>query len=533
MRRKQHQRRVYGRRSGRLFHAPGSSTTVTVHEGARVNGPIFLDGGDTLNVQAGGSINSGLTTVGVISNDGSQVNNAGTITAVGGGSNTGIIGMNSGPIANSGTIHVDGSDQGMGIQAGGNDVRVANSGAIQATGGIGGQGIITTGTNTAQVTNSGSITAGGLDAGMGLLVQGGTTAQAANSGTIEAGGAAISIGMQVISGMTTQATNSGTIQASGALFGVGLMAQGTTLQMDNSGTIDTSSGLMGIGIMAMGGMDHAQISNSGTITTNGSTQAIGMIVESLTSQVVNSGTIDASSATMGVGLTVASMSSEIVNSGTISGTTASLWGQYGIQNVTNSGTLNGDVWLMDGGDAFNAAGGMVNGTIDGGDGYDVLNFTMDISADSWESALATLRETLDPNGGSIVLGGITYTWSNFEELQSLIRLLSFHDRRLNDLDFAATAIVYRLAAGGVELYTPEGGWVFDADADALIAALAEFRRQRRARRSRLPAGDRALRPAGRLPAGLRPWRLYLHLRALPLRNRRLAFPPAHIRWDES
>ena len=121
---------------------------------------------------------------------------------------------------------------------------------------------------------------------------------------------------------------------------------------------------------------------------------------------------------------------------------------------------------------FDAAGGVVNGTIDGGADFDTLRFTMNISAESWESALAALGGDLDPNGGSIVLGGITYTWTNFEELQSLIQLLAFHDRRLNDLDFAATVVVYRLEEIGVELYTPDGEWVFNAGPDALRAALA-------------------------------------------------------------
>ena len=141
--------------------------------------------------------------------------------------------------------------------------------------------------------------------------------------------------------------------------------------------------------------------------------------------------------------------------------------------MVNSGTLNGDVWLEDGSDSFDAAGGVVHGTIDGGADFDTLRFTMNISAESWEAAVAALGGHLDPNGGSIVLGGVTYTWTNFEELQNLIQLLAFHDRRLNYLDFAATVVVYRLEAGGVELYTPEGEWVFNAEADALIVALAQ------------------------------------------------------------
>jgi hypothetical protein len=432
------------------FTMPGSSTTVTVHSGAQVNGPIFLDGDDTLNVQPGGTISDGL--IGgpaVFSANGSQINNAGTITAEGDSANFGIAGINSGPITNSGTIQANGVDTGMGIQAGGDDVRVANSGTIQGTGGLLATGIYGGGTYTVSITNSGTITTDGMANGHGLVAQAGTFAQAANSGTIH---------------------------ASGTMYGVGLVAAGDAVQVTNSGTIDARGGLMAEGLVALAGMGPLQVTNSGTITSSASasgSEALGLLVQGpSSSQINNSGTISASGASQGFGLAV-SNNSTITNSGTISGTTASIWGMSLNQTVINSGTLNGDVWLMAGGDSFNAAGGVVHGLIDGGDGYDVLSFTMDISADSWESALAALTGNLDPSGGTVVLGGITYTWANFEELRGLIQLYAIRDRRINGLDIAATAIVYRLQETGVELYTPQGEWAFRAEADAIRAALAQ------------------------------------------------------------
>ncbi len=453
------------------FTLPGHSTTVTVHGGAQVNGPIFLDGDDTLNVQPGGTINDGL--VGgpaVFSDNGSQVNNAGTINSEGDLANLGIVGIDSGPISNSGAISANGTDQGTGIEATGDAMIITNSGTITASGGTTAEGIYATGTTAVQITNSGAITTDGIGTGVGLIAQGGATAQVTNSGTIDSGSGIASIGMQVMGGVTTQVTNSGSVHANGAMIGMGLLAAGDNAQVTNSGTIDASGGMMVFGVQ-VAGSTMAQVNNSGTINAHGSDMGVGLMVHGTTSQVANSGTIEAGGGVQGMGLMVMGHA-EIVNRGTISGNTAAIWGQAGNQSVTNSGTLNGDVGLEDGNDSFNAAGGVVHGLIDGGADYDVLSFTMDISAESWESAVAALAGQLDPNGGTVVLGGVTYTWANFEELRGLIRLYAFRDRRINYLDFAATAIVYRLEETGVELYTPQGEWVFRAEATAIRAALA-------------------------------------------------------------
>ncbi len=454
------------------FTLPGNSTTVTVHGGAQVNGPIFLDGNDTLNVQPGGAINDGL--IGgpaVFSTNGSQVNNAGTIHSEGELANLGIAGVDSGPITNSGTISANGIDQGTGIETNGVDTLITNSGTIEASGGSMAEGIYATGTNTARVNNSGSITTDGSGASVGLIAQGGATAQVANSGTIETSGGFAATSMQVVGGDMAQVTNSGLVRANGVMIGMGFLVAGNNAQVTNSGTVDAGGGMVAMGMQVIAG-NTAQVTNSGTINAHGSDMGVGLVVQGVNSQVNNSGTINVSGGVQGMGLMVQG-NAEITNSGAISGSTDAIWATAGGQTVTNSGTINGGVWLEDSNDSFNAAGGVVNGLIDGGDGYDVLRFTMDISAESWESALAALAGQLDPNGGTVVLGGVTYTWSNFEELVHLIRLYAIRDRRINGLDIAATAIVYRLEETGVELYTPQGEWAFRSTADAIHAALAQ------------------------------------------------------------
>ncbi len=318
------------------FTMPGSSTTVTVHSGAQVNGPIFLDGDDTLNVQPGGTISDGL--IGgpaFFSTNGSQVNNAGTITAEGDSANFGIAGINSARSPTAARSRPTASIR-DGHPGRGDDVRVANSGTIQGTGGSLATGIYGGGTYTVTITNSGTITTDGMANGHGLVAQAGTFAQAANSGTIETDGTASSIGMQV-SGGTAQATNSGAIHASGTMYGVGLWRRAMRSGHQQR-HVDARGGLMAEGLVALAGMGPLQVTNSGTITSSASAAAAKRLACSYKARRhpnqqqrhdlgqrrvarVRSGRLQ---------------NSTITNSGTISGTTASIWGMSLNQTVINT-----------------------------------------------------------------------------------------------------------------------------------------------------------------------------------------------------
>ncbi len=103
--------------------------------------------------------------------------------------------------------------------------------------------------------------------------------------------------------------------------------------------------------------------------------------------------------------------------------------QYGTgtgnDTVINAGTI-GDAYLNGGNDVvILLQGGRVLGILDGGPDFDTLVF--DMTADNYEDqqAFAQLIQAANPSGGSITIFGLTYTWTNFEELLNLIQLRPF------------------------------------------------------------------------------------------------------------
>ena len=416
------------------IEAPGATTTVTIHTGADVQDTVVLDGSDTLNVESGGGLTTSENRDVLAMNGGNTIDNAGTIATTADSADAYAI-----------TSYGDGS-------------QLTNSGAITALG-----------------------NAGGAE---GAYIEGNNT-QIANGGTIDATGANWAAGVQVI-GQATTIDNSGTLNACGPSEGYGLYVQSGGAQITNGGTINALSNSNGAAIVAYG--DGVQITNDGTLDAQGGQSGHGVYVSGGDAEIVNAGSITASGDTWAAGMEVYGAGAAITNSGTITATNAIYTGG-GSQSVTNSGTLNGDVLLGSGDDAFTAGGGSVDGLIDGGDDYDTLTFAFDV-LDVDYAAVADLIATASPGGGTLTYGGATYLWRNFEELVNMLRIVATHsgggsstvvvtagvtgivDGRLNRLDPAATAIVYPLLAGGVDLYTPQGDWAFSADADALIVALA-------------------------------------------------------------
>jgi hypothetical protein len=91
--------------------------------------------------------------------------------------------------------------------------------------------------------------------------------------------------------------------------------------------------------------------------------------------------------------------------------------------------------------------GEVDGLIDGEDGFDTLQFDAITQEDL--NALG-----LDPAGGSITIGGITYTWANFE---SLIGLLAEIAERLGlRILFRANDLLATADAEGISVYAEHG-----------------------------------------------------------------------------
>ena len=203
-----------------------------------------------------------------------------------------------------------------------------------------------------------------------------------NSGSIVANGGA---GVRLASAFATPLTNSGTIEASGTAF---LLTSGV---LANGGVIRSNGG---IGLQVTG--FSATATNSSTIT--GAT--VGVALDS--GQFTNSGTISSgqTGVTLGYGTTLTNLAGGTIGGGSLAIGRGGTFGYNAV--VQNGGTINGDVDLAsrtsfdNSADAFINNGGIVNGnvrlgggddayvtdlgtagvtgSIDGGDGYDVVRY---------------------------------------------------------------------------------------------------------------------------------------------------------------
>lgn len=296
-----------------------------------------------------------------------------------------------------------------------------------------------------------------------------------NDGTISVNGSPTS-GVGTL-GDNTTVTNNGTINAQGnPAFGVVTMGNNNTVT--NNGVINVPAS-DGVGVWSVG--------NNNTVTNNGAVSATGSDAEGIYTQgnntVVNNGNIT----TTGFdaeGIAAYDGHNTVVNNGAINTSSADAQGidtsqGGGDDTVINNGSINAAnaeaITTGAGNDTVILGGGPVNGLIDGGADIDTLGFNLEVGAEGLEAVAAQIAAA-NPNGGTIRINGHTYTWANFEQLLSLLRLAAFQDGRLNALDFAATVALYCVPGGGVSLYAingqGQGEWAFLASADAIQAALA-------------------------------------------------------------
>ena len=120
----------------------------------------------------------------------------------------------------------------------------------------------------------------------------------------------------------------------------------------------------------------------------------------------------------------------IINTGQVYGT---IYGDSETANgsgndlIVNSGTINGGI-EAGGGDDYVALSnfGVVNGLVNGDSGFDTLEF--DITSSDYDQLLEWADQIFaaNPNGGTITLNGVTYTWANFEELVQLLNLAALN-----------------------------------------------------------------------------------------------------------
>lgn len=295
-----------------------------------------------------------------------------------------------GTSTNAGVIEVDGDDS-VGMLTIGDAMTAVNVGRIlieaDGSGGIQANGMV------ANTTNQGQILAVG-NASFGLGASG-DEHNVTNSGDIDVEGAFAS-GIRA-QGLYHQITNEGLIETAGEMaigITVGLIGGRSAYSGDaavtNSGVIATEGdGAAGIALLGNG----YGLVNTGSIVTNGgeatsaeigSFRAAGVVVagDGITIENAEGGTIASENAAspaveMNVvveeGLSAEFFTASLVNAGLISAPDVAIRGGAGMDDVTNTGQIIGDVDLGEGDDVFEfGAGGTLLGELFLGAGDDFV-----------------------------------------------------------------------------------------------------------------------------------------------------------------
>ncbi len=272
------------------------------------------------------------------------------------------------------------------------------------------------------------------------------------------------------------AINRGTVNS--LWLGITTWSDSGNATVINSGTVTTLVSLSD-GLTAHSNSGSATVINSGTV--NATDDGISASSNSGTATVINSGTVTA--VYNGVQVGANTPFSTVINSGSLTTTHASrnaILGGIHSDLVINSGELNAPnsglaIDTRAGDDTVIIEGGSVDGLIDGGDDTDSLAFSIVHGAEGFDRVVAALAAA-DPAGGSITINGETYTWSNFESLQNLLRMAMIGDGRANAFDFTANAALY-CAGGGAQVYRihedGQGEWAYDVPDGLAAAALGQ------------------------------------------------------------
>ena len=347
---------IYIQVNGSVYNTSRGIYLSTVNEGARIklsvaetgsiqsiSTAVLLGGDNQVAVNAGYITSASNWGVGLYG-DGSYIQNSGSITAF----NYGVIALDSATVLNSGLID---SFTSTGVIVG-SDSEIFNSGTVRGSlhgVSFGADGVLT---NTGDIYSF---------ADSAVLVNG-SGSEILNSGLISSTGASTFAVRTVHNDVSI--LNSGLIESA---WGAVLIT-GSNVNFENSGTVRS----VGEDAVTIQGID-SEFLNSGLITS----AEDGVRFDRGTGGYFkNSGEISATSYGL-AGFDVFG-SVKIVNTGIISGTpyalritndsASSAFGHI----VVNSGQLLGDVSLSQGNDVYNGRSGFVSGTIDGGEGDDII-----------------------------------------------------------------------------------------------------------------------------------------------------------------
>ena len=466
------------------YYSGTNNLNVTVQTGATVVNPN--DNSNAIRVQGGNTVTNNGTIAGNAGGDGLKTGGGNTIT------NNGTISSehhdalditDGNTVVNNGTIstgtETNPTDGDKAIDAGNNN-NITNNGTIDGNG----DGIYTGSGNT--ITNNGTIHSefeDGIDAKDNVTVNNyGTISNTSgnegvdidhngtvnNYGTIEAHCDGIDILKNgevnneedavihsenckaVDASAYTVVNNSGTISTDMVTGDTGVeLDYGGVVNNTETGDIEgrcravratSDATVNNEGEMYGAACDGVDIDGIGTVTNDGTiTTNADAAVEVNSGTITNTGTLDGGA----TGIKVAGVdtnSTTIVNDGTIEGSVG-INASYGAgsQTVVNNGTIIGEggtaVRLGDGNDVMdNAAGAVVQGTMDGGAGTDILQFRYRFEATDFyipdeyramEAQVMAAPTTGCPCTIELTVAGVLYRYryTNFEQLQAFLEFV--------------------------------------------------------------------------------------------------------------
>ncbi len=189
--------------------------------------------------------------------------------------------------------------------------------------------------------------------------------------------------------------------------------------LTNNGSADGIFGDSDTGL----GSGSDSIVNNGIIAGNvsgDSNTAIGTGNDTIT----NNGTINGSLYGDSVAVT-GTGSDNITNNGTVAGNVEAQGGNDTVV-LGENGNVGGNINAADGDDFVSLAGGQLGGVADGGAGFDTLEFALSTSDETELQSWADQILAANPSGGTITLGSVTYTWTNFEELVQILSQIAIN-----------------------------------------------------------------------------------------------------------
>lgn len=406
--------------------------TPTPGTGSNTNDIITCNGDDPDGVNTG----TGTDTVNVISGTvlNAILSEGGTLTVTinGGAIDTTLAATGAVGIQGSGTIIARGD-----MRSGGYTIIIAGNGVINSIGNI----IGTLG--SLFVDGDGSITSvGNLSATdiAGISIYMGGSGTVTSTGNLNGG----SFGILVNGGGTVNSIGN----VNGGVHGI---------FMDKDGVINSTGDVFG-------GVSGLYLGGNGTINTQGNVSG--------TQRGIQGGN-----------------GSQIINiiSGSVSAPIAVLAGEGNDRlNIGENTTVTGDIYMDGGDDIVHIRDyAVVTGTVYGGETGEVVGDQLIIgsdrvcSEDGQAVANAQIINALDPNGGSIVYLGQTYTWAEFEHITGgkVERCIGFiDDGRINAYDLGAPDALYCTVEKGVSVWEidleGQGTFSFAISADQIDAAVA-------------------------------------------------------------